>query len=1123
MSSKSNKTNCSKTSSARSKHSARVVAQTSADAKLHEDFEESEQLFDYSTSVDLNVASADNNAPSSTISAYLQRMQRGKLIQPFGCLIALEEQNFAVIAYSENAREMLDLTPHAVPSIEQQEVLTIGTDVRTLFRSSSAAALQKAANFGDVNLLNPILVHCRNSGKPFYAILHRVDVGMVIDLEPVNPAEVPVTAAGALKSYKLAAKSISRLQSLPSGNISLLCDVLVREVSDLTGYDRIMVYKFHEDEHGEVIAECCRPDLEPYLGLHYPATDIPQASRFLFLKNKVRMICDCSAPSVKVMQNKKLAQPLSLGGSTLRAPHGCHAQYMTNMGSIASLVVSVTINENDDEIEGDQQKSKRLWGLVVCHHTSPRFVPFPLRYACEFLVQVFSIQLNKEVELAAQRREKHILRTQTMLCDMLLRNAPVGIVTKSPNVMDLVKCDGAALYYRNKFWLLGITPTQGQIKDIAGWLLEYHDQSTGLSTDSLMEAGYAGASVLGDAVCGMAAIKITSKDFLFWFRSHTAKEIKWGGAKHDPVNNDDGRKMNPRSSFNAFLEVVKMRSLPWEDIEMDAIHSLQLIMRGSLKDDNENDSKTIVNATSVDARIQKVDELHLVTSEMVRLIETASVPILAVDASSNINGWNTKASELTGLSVEQAIGVPLADLVIDDSVEEVKRMLHSALQGNEEKNIEIKLKTFGSEERKGPIILVGNACCNRDMKENVVGICFIGQDVTGQKMVMDKYTRIQGDYIAIVRNPSALIPPIFMIDECGCCLEWNDAMQKFSGLKREAAINRMLLGEVFTLHNLGCRVKDQDTLTKLRILLNGVIAGQDADKLLFGFFDQCGKYVEVLLSANKRTDAEGKITGALCFLHVASPELQHALKVQKLSEQAATSSLMELAYIRQEIKNPLQGIIFTRNLMEASDLREEQKQLLRRTTLCQEQLAKIVDDTDLESIEQCYLELNAVKFNLGETLEVVITQAMILSRERQVELIPESPREVSSMFLYGDNLRLQQVLSDFLTNALLFTPAFEGSSVVLRVIPREERIGTAIHIVHVEFRITHPAPGISEALIQEMFHHSRGFSKEGLGLYISQKLVKIMNGTVQYLREAERSSFIILIEFPLVRRLMEFK
>lgn len=682
MSSKStNKTNCSRNSSARSKHGARVVAQTPIDAQLHVNFEESERHFDYSASVDFNISSSTSDVPSSTVSAYLQKMQRGNLIQPFGCMIAVDEQNLTVLAYSENAPEMLDLAPHAVPSIEQQEALAIGTDVRTLFRSSGAAALQKAANFGEVNLLNPILVHCRNSGKPFYAILHRIDVGLIIDLEPVNPADVPVTAAGALKSYKLAAKAISRLQSLPSGNISLLCDVLVKEASELTGYDRVMVYKFHEDEHGEVIAECRKPDLEPYLGLHYPATDIPQASRFLFMKNKVRMICDCLAPPVKVIQNKRLAQPLSLCGSTLRSPHGCHAQYMANMGSVASLVMSVTINEEDDDTESKQQKGRKLWGLVVCHNTSPRFVPFPLRYACEFLVQVFGVQISKEMELAAQMKEKHILQTQTVLCDMLLRDAPVGIVTQSPNVMDLVRCDGAALYYQKKFWLLGVTPTEAQIRDIVEWLLEYHSGSTGLSTDSLMEAGYPAASVLGDAVCGIAAVKINSNDFLFWFRSHTAKEIKWGGAKHDPDDKDDGRKMHPRSSFKAFLEVVKRRSLPWEDVEMDAIHSLQLILRGSLQDKSADDSKMIVNVPSVDASIKMADDLRIVTNEMVRLIETASVPILAVDAAGCINGWNNKAAELTGLIMQQAIGMPLINLVENDSADMMKKMLSMALQG----------------------------------------------------------------------------------------------------------------------------------------------------------------------------------------------------------------------------------------------------------------------------------------------------------------------------------------------------------------------------------------------------------------------------------------------------------
>lgn len=678
----------SSSNSGRSRHSARVIAQTTVDAKLHANFEESGSSFDYSSSVRVSSEVTGDQQPRSdkVTTAYLHHIQKGKLIQPFGCLLALDDKTFRVIAYSENAPEMLTMVSHAVPSVGDHPVLGIGTDVRTIFTGPSASALHKALGFGEVSLLNPILVHCKSSGKPFYAIVHRVTGSLVIDFEPVKPYEVPMTAAGALQSYKLAAKAIARLQSLPSGSLERLCDTMVQEVFELTGYDRVMAYKFHDDDHGEVVAELTKPGLEPYLGLHYPSTDIPQASRFLFMKNKVRMIVDCCAKNVKVLQDEKLPLDLTLCGSTLRAPHSCHLQYMENMNSIASLVMAVVINEGDDEVAGPDsaqtQKRKRLWGLVVCHNTTPRFVPFPLRYACEFLAQVFAIHVNKELELEDQMIEKNILRTQTLLCDMLLRDAPLGIVSQTPNIMDLVKCDGAALLYKNKIWRLGLTPSDFQIQDISMWLSECHMDSTGLSTDSLYDAGFPGALALGDVVCGMAAVKITSKDIIFWFRSHTAAEIRWGGAKHDPDEKDNGWKMHPRSSFKAFLEVVKTRSLPWKDYEMDAIHSLQLILRNAFKDVGD----MAVNNNGIqmqlsDLKIDGVQELEAVTGEMVRLIETASVPILAVDIEGSVNGWNTKISELTGLPVDKAIGKNLLTLVEESSTSMVGRMLELALQG----------------------------------------------------------------------------------------------------------------------------------------------------------------------------------------------------------------------------------------------------------------------------------------------------------------------------------------------------------------------------------------------------------------------------------------------------------
>ncbi|MCO5610099.1 hypothetical protein L7F22_064334 [Adiantum nelumboides] len=193
---------------------------------------------------------------------------------------------------------------------------------------------------------------------------------------------------------------------LPGGDIGILCDSVVEEVHELMGFDEVTAYKFHEDEHGEVVAKIRHTDLKPYMGLHYPATDIPQATHFLFMK-------------------------------------------------------------------------------------------------------------IREVGIAEQVREKHILRTHTLLCDMLLRNAPIGIVSQATNIIDLMSCDGAALYYGKKCWLLGTTPIEAQLVDIAAWFSECHRESTGLSTDSLAKAGYTGVACLGDAVCYLAAEKIIPTDFLF--------------------------------------------------------------------------------------------------------------------------------------------------------------------------------------------------------------------------------------------------------------------------------------------------------------------------------------------------------------------------------------------------------------------------------------------------------------------------------------------------------------------------------------------------------------------------------------------------------------------------------
>ncbi|KAG2684851.1 hypothetical protein I3760_10G095000 [Carya illinoinensis] len=1075
----------------------KAIVQYNADARLMAEFEQSGvsgKSFDYSRSV----LDDPQSVPEEKMNAYLSRIQRGGLVQPFGCMLAIEEPTFRIIGHSENCLELLGLDGE-FESKEFQGL--IGMDARTLFTPSSGASLAKAASSREISLLNPVWVYSRSIQKPFYAILHRIDVGIVIDLEPAGSGDPAFSLAGAVHSQKLAVRAISRLQSLPGGDIGVLCDTVVEDVQKLTGYDRVMVYKFHDDDHGEVLSEIRRSDLEPYLGLHYPATDIPQAARFLFKQNRVRMICDCHATPVSVIQSEELKQPLCLVNSTLRSPHGCHAQYMANMGSIASLVMAVIVNDKN---------SSKLWGLVVCHHTSSRYVSFPLRYACEFLAQAFGVQLYMELQQASQLAEKNILRTQTLLCDMLLRDAPSGIITQFPSIMDLVKCDGAALYYAGKCWQVGVTPTELQMKDIVEWLLNNHGDSTGLSTDSLAAAGYPGAALLGDEVCGMATARITSRDFLFWFRSHTAKEVKWGGAKHHPEDKDDGSKMHPRSSFKAFLEVVKSRSMPWEVSEINAIHSLQLILRDSFEAMEESGSTSLNNIQQNDTEIRWIDELSSVACEMVRLIETATVPIFGVDSDGLINGWNAKIAELTGLEASEATGKSLVNEVVhEDSRGTFENILCRALLGEEDRNIELKLRNFGLHEQKSVVYIVASACTSRDCANNLVGVCFVGQDVTREKVVTDKFIRLQGDYKAILQSLNPLIPPIFASDENACCSEWNAAMEKLTGWMRDEVMGKMLPGEIFGGF---CRLKGQDTLTKFMILLYQGITGQDTEKSPFGFFDKNGKFVEVFLTANKRSDAAGNVIGCFFFLQIVMPDLPQALEGSRKEDREYFSKLKELAYVRQGMKNPLNGIRFTHRLLKNTAVSERQKQFLDTSDACERQIMTIIEDMDFRRIQEGALQLKMEEFLLGNVLDAVVSQVMILLKERNLKLFHEIPEEIKTLSLYGDEIRLQLILSDFLLNVVHHAPHPAGW-VEIKVSPGPKLIQDGCEFISIQFRMTHPGEGIPSALIQDMFEEGNQWTtQEGLGLNLSRKLLSRMNGQVHYVREHKKCYFLIDLE-----------
>ena len=269
--------------------------------------------------------------------------------------------------------------------------------------------------------------------------------------------------------------------------------------------------------------------------------------------------------------------------------------------------------------------------------------------------------------------------------------------------------------------------------------------------------------------------------------------------------------------------------------------------------------------------------------------------------------------------------------------------------GKEVQDVEIHLKTYGQAHKNigTQIILIVNTCCSRDVHNNVVGLCFVGQDVTGQKVVLDRFIRIEGDYRTIVQNPNPLIPPIFGTDEYGFCSEWNPAMESISGWTREEVLGKMLVGEIFGLQMVFCRLDGQDTATKLMIVLNDAINGLETERFALSFYDRNENHLEALLIANKRTDSNGRIIGVFCFLHTGSPDLLRTLLIKKEKERLEK----ELIYIKEDSMKPLEGISFTRELLKETELSEVQRELLVTNVWCERQLRKILDD-DFNDIEE---------------------------------------------------------------------------------------------------------------------------------------------------------------------------
>jgi len=343
-----------------------------------------------------------------------------------------------------------------------------------------------------------------------------------------------------------------------ANTVAALCDTAARLVRQMTGYDRVMIYRFHPDESGEVIAEDRDTDLEAFIGLRYPAADIPQQARELFRRNRFRIIADMDAQPVPIVPALGPGDtPLDLSMSMLRSHSKMHLAYMRNMGVGASLAIAIVRHD-------------RLWGMISCHHRAARLPPYSLRTVAELLSQTFSLMLDRILVAQAEALRE---RARQLNDRLLLRLAGGVTLTDSMPMIeellrDTIQHDGISLFADGEYRASGEAPEEAEFRAIApllGSTLGGATHSTTRLADQIPEADIFASRAAGALVLPLSR---GTRDALVLWRRPLERTVTWAGDPHKATP-APGELLQPRASFAAWQEIVRGHSADWSPEECE--------------------------------------------------------------------------------------------------------------------------------------------------------------------------------------------------------------------------------------------------------------------------------------------------------------------------------------------------------------------------------------------------------------------------------------------------------------------------------------------------------------------------------------------------------------------------
>jgi two-component system, chemotaxis family, sensor kinase Cph1 len=474
-------------------------------------------------------------------------------VQPHGMLLALREPQLEIIQISANARALLGMDAQSL----------LGNSLQLLGGNISAAVSQIAAST-ELAEPAPLVCQCtvRGEAVEFEGTVHRVaGCALIVEIEPIagDPASAGIETVS-LPSTKLVEhmnQSIERFSD--ASTIGTLCDAVVRRIRDMVGYDRVMVYKFDPDGHGKIISEARNPRLDSLLGHHYPATDIPQIARELYVRNRLRVLVDVNyeACALEPRQLPGTREELDMSMCHLRSMSPLHLQYLKNMGVTATLVLSLV-------------REGRLWGLIACHHYTPRNLRFSVRSAADLLAEVISTRLAAienyayaQVAIQVRRLEQRLIEATSTEGDWRL-----ALFRNPHTLLQPLGATGAALFYDGEIQTSGEVPSTPELRALAQWT---HTQaSDGLFSCSSMSRANADLKSLTPTASGVLAVQlsVSRADYLMWFRKEQLLTVTWAGDPSKPVVNNNPLELSPRRSFAAWSEIVQDTALAWTSSEL---------------------------------------------------------------------------------------------------------------------------------------------------------------------------------------------------------------------------------------------------------------------------------------------------------------------------------------------------------------------------------------------------------------------------------------------------------------------------------------------------------------------------------------------------------------------------